>query len=93
MSAQNRAKWFGEERSTERLARVDQVLLRWKTLPASGNIRGSHWGVGKNSHRKLPGTVLMIINPRLGGRAGQVKPGEIFDQALRCGISATSTKW
>jgi hypothetical protein len=79
MSAQNRAKWFGEERSTGRLAPVHQVLSRWKTLTASGDNRGSHWGVGKISHRKLPRTVLMMINPRSVARAGQVKPGEIFD--------------
>jgi len=32
MSAQNRAKWFGEEGSTRGLAPVHQVLPRWKTL-------------------------------------------------------------
>ncbi|WP_250959510.1 hypothetical protein [Rhizobium sp. CG5] len=34
MSAQNRAKWFGKERSTGRLVLVDQVLSRGKTLQA-----------------------------------------------------------
>ncbi|WP_141683851.1 hypothetical protein [Rhizobium sp. AC27/96] len=78
MSAQNRAKWFDAERSTGDLAPVHHVLLRSKTQPASGDIRGSHWGVGKNSHRKPPRTVLMMTNPRLIDQLGQVDFGEVF---------------